>query len=85
MIKVAINGFGRIGRLVFRRILNEKNLEVVAINDLVSVDVLAHLLKFDSAHGKINARVDFDVAGSKLIVNGKQITVFACKDPEQLP
>ena len=69
MIKVGINGFGRIGSLAFRSIINRKNIEVVAINDLLSVDHLAYLLKYDSVHGKFNGSVE--TTENALIVNGK--------------
>ncbi|MBL7884132.1 MAG: type I glyceraldehyde-3-phosphate dehydrogenase [Bacteroidia bacterium] len=82
-IKVAINGFGRIGRITFRILLERNNIEVVAINDLTDSTTLAHLLKYDSVHRKINATV---VAEEKtLIVNGKKINVYAEKDPVNLP
>lgn len=83
MKKVAINGFGRIGRVSFRHLLNTPNTEVVAINDLTDVKTLAHLLKYDSVHGKLNAEVSAD--GDHLIVNGKSIRVYAEKDPLNLP
>ncbi|REK62046.1 MAG: type I glyceraldehyde-3-phosphate dehydrogenase [Cohnella sp.] len=82
-VKIGINGFGRIGRNVFRASLNNPNVEVVAINDLTSVDTLAHLLKYDTTHGKLNATVE--VADGALIVNGKTIKVFAERDPGALP
>lgn len=83
-MKVAINGFGRIGRLVFRRILEVGgNIDVVAVNDLTSAKVLAHLLKYDSVHGKIPNKVE--ATDDSLIVDGKAIKVFAQKDPAQLP
>lgn len=77
--KLAINGFGRIGRIVFRETLNRKNIEVVAINDLLDVNHLAYLLKFDSVHGKFSEKVE--VIDGKLFVNGKNIRVTAEKDP----
>lgn len=83
MKKVAINGFGRIGRVSFRHLLNTPNTEVVAINDLTDVKTLAHLLKYDSVHGKLNAEVSAD--GDHLVVNGKSIRVYAEKDPTNLP
>lgn len=83
MKKVAINGFGRIGRVSFRHLLNTPNTEVVAINDLTDVKTLAHLLKYDSVHGKLNAEVSAD--GDHLVVNGKAIRVYAEKDPANLP
>lgn len=82
-IKVAINGFGRIGRVSFRRMLEKENIEVVAINDLTDTKTLAHLLKYDSVHGRIKAEV---VADEKsILVNGKKINVYAEKDPANLP
>ena len=80
--RVAINGFGRIGRLAFRNLL-ETNLEVVAINDLTEPKTLCHLLKYDSAQGAFNGSVSFE--GTKLIVNGKHIPIYAEKDPKHLP
>lgn len=82
-IRVGINGFGRIGRNVLRAGLNRKDLEFVAVNDLTDAKTLAHLLKYDSVHGKFGASVE----GKKdsLVVDGKEIKVFAIKDPAQLP
>ncbi|HHY20312.1 MAG TPA: type I glyceraldehyde-3-phosphate dehydrogenase [Bacilli bacterium] len=80
--KVGINGFGRIGRLVLRASLDNPNVEVAAINDLTDANMLAHLLKYDSVHGTLDA--DISVDGNKLIVNGKDIVVTAESDPEQL-
>ncbi|MDR2822607.1 MAG: type I glyceraldehyde-3-phosphate dehydrogenase [Acholeplasmatales bacterium] len=82
-VKVAINGFGRIGRLAFRLIHDKKELEVVAINDLTSADELAYLLKYDSAQRGFNGKVS--VEGSDLIVDGKSIHIYSEKDPELLP
>jgi len=82
-MKVAINGFGRIGRLTFRNLLNKENIEVVAINDLTDTKTLAHLLKYDSAHGIFPHEVTFD--SESITVNGKKITVLAQKDPAALP
>lgn len=82
-VKLAINGFGRIGRKVFREALEQKDLEVVAINDLTDAAMLAHLLKYDSVHGISNA--DITSEGEYLVVNGKNIQVFAEKDPSVLP
>jgi len=82
-MKVAINGFGRIGRLTFRNLLNNENVEVVAINDLTDNETLAHLLKYDSAHGRFPGEVTAD--GESLTVNGKRISVYAERDPEKLP
>ncbi|SEP59702.1 type I glyceraldehyde-3-phosphate dehydrogenase [Flavobacterium urocaniciphilum] len=78
-MKLGINGFGRIGRIVFRETFNRENVEVVAINDLLSVDHLAYLLKYDSVHGRFNGKVD--VKDGKLFVNDKYIRVTAEKDP----
>ncbi|MEI8007480.1 MAG: type I glyceraldehyde-3-phosphate dehydrogenase [Bacteroidota bacterium] len=82
-IKVGINGFGRIGRLTFRALLQKENIEVVAINDLTDSKTLAHLLKYDSVHGKFPGTVA--VEGEFLVVNGKKIKVHAEKDPANLP
>jgi glyceraldehyde 3-phosphate dehydrogenase len=82
-IKVAINGFGRIGRLVFRQIHNMKGIEVVAINDLTSPAVLAHLLKYDSAQGRFNE--DVKATDNSITVNGNEIMIYAQKDPAQIP
>lgn len=82
-VKVAINGFGRIGRLVFRQIYNMENIDVVAINDLTSPATLAHLLKYDSAQGRFNQEV---TAGEGSIsVNGEEIKIYAQRDPAQIP
>jgi glyceraldehyde 3-phosphate dehydrogenase len=81
--KVAINGFGRIGRLTFRKFLENDNIEVVAINDLASIEMLAHLLSHDSVHGKLNA--ELSVSEKSLIVNGNHIAVYSEKDPSKLP
>jgi glyceraldehyde 3-phosphate dehydrogenase len=82
-VKLAINGFGRIGRKVFREALEQTEIEVVAINDLTDAAMLAHLLKYDSVHGIFNAEVSSE--GDYLVVNGKNIRVFAEKDPSALP
>ena len=82
-VKVAINGFGRIGRLVFRQIYNMEGIEVVAINDLTSPKVLAHLLKYDTAQGRFNAEVSS--TDNAVSVNGESITVYAQKDPSLIP
>ena len=82
-IKVGINGFGRIGRLTFRALLKKENVEVVAINDLTDSKTLAHLLKYDSVHGKFPGTVTVD--GDYLVINGKKIKVYAEKDPANLP
>ncbi|MEK3718968.1 MULTISPECIES: type I glyceraldehyde-3-phosphate dehydrogenase [Paenibacillus] len=83
MVKVGINGFGRIGRNVFRAALGNPDVEIIAINDLTDVNTLAHLLKYDTTHGRINATVE--AAEGALIVNGKSIKVFAERNPENLP
>ncbi|WP_123042827.1 type I glyceraldehyde-3-phosphate dehydrogenase [Cohnella candidum] len=83
MVKVGINGFGRIGRNVFRASLNNPNVEIVAINDLTDVNTLAHLLKYDTTHGRLDGTVE--VGEGALIVNGKTIKVFAERDPGNLP
>src|SRR5690242_4030370 len=82
-VKVAINGFGRIGRLVFRQIYNMKGIDVVAINDLTSPKVLAHLLKYDSAQGKFDGEVKS--TDNSIVVNGEEIKIYAQKDPAQIP
>jgi glyceraldehyde 3-phosphate dehydrogenase len=81
-IKIGINGFGRIGRLVFRETIKRDNIEVVAINDLLDVDHLAYLLKFDSVHGRFAG--DVEVKDGQLYVNNKHIRVTAEKDPNNL-
>ncbi len=82
-IKVSINGFGRIGRLVFRAAIESKAIEVVHINDLADLNTNAHLLKYDSVHGKFSG--DVKVENGALIVNGKKILVTQEKDPAALP
>lgn len=82
-IKLAINGFGRIGRVVFRASLNHPDLEVVAINDLTDPATMAHLLTYDSVHGKLDAEVTH--SENSISVNGRSISVTAIKDPAQLP
>lgn len=82
-MKVAINGFGRIGRLVFRQIYHMEGIDVVAINDLTSPSVLAHLLKYDSAQGRFNETVT--ATENSIIVNGNEIKIYAQKDPSQIP
>lgn len=84
MTKVGINGFGRIGRFVFRASTQREDLEVVAINDLLPVDYMAYMLKYDSAHGRFEGSVDYDLEKSLLIVNGKEIRVTACRDPREI-
>ena len=82
-LKVAINGFGRIGRNILRSALDEKKLEIVAINDLADAKTLSHLLKYDSVHGRLNASVS--EKESSLIVNEKDIKILSERDPANLP
>ena len=82
-IKVAINGFGRIGRLVFRQIHDMEGIEIVAINDLTSPATLAHLLKYDSAQGRFDEKVTS--TENAIVVNGHEVKVYAQKDPAQIP
>ncbi len=82
-VKVAINGFGRIGRLVYRQIYDMKGIDVVAINDLTSPAVLAHLLKYDSAQGRFGQ--DVKSTDNAIVVNGDEVKVYAQKDPAQIP
>jgi len=83
-IKVAINGFGRIGRLLFRAAVEKNaNIDFAAVNDIADAKTLAHLLKYDSVHGKINA--DVQVRDSNLVVNGKEIKILMQRDPAMLP
>ncbi len=81
-VKIGINGFGRIGRLVFRAIAQRDNVEVVAINDLLDIEHLAYLLEYDSVHGKFNGTIE--VKDNNLVVNGKPIRVTAERDPKNL-
>ena len=83
-IKIGINGFGRIGRLVFRAACTNAEIEVVGINDLVPVDYMAYMLKYDTMHGRFDGTVDYNVEKSQLIVNGHAIRVTAEKDPANL-
>lgn len=82
-INVAINGFGRIGRLVFRTMAARSDLKIVAINDIVPADNLGYLLKYDSTHGRFKG--DVQVVGDDIVVNGQKTRVYAEKDPEKLP
>lgn len=84
MTKIGINGFGRIGRFVFRASTKRNDIEVVAINDLLPVDYMAYMLKYDTMHGAFEGSVDFDLEKSLLIVNGKAIRVTACRDPKEI-
>ncbi|MEG1762569.1 MAG: type I glyceraldehyde-3-phosphate dehydrogenase [Bacteroidales bacterium] len=81
--RVAINGFGRIGRITFRNLLKKNNVEVVAFNDLTDAKTLAHLLKYDSVHKRFDGTVE--VEGDSLVINGKKIRVYAERDPANLP
>lgn len=82
-VKVAINGFGRIGRLIYRQIYNMEGIDVVAINDLTSPKVLAHLLKYDSAQGRFDQ--DIKATEDSIVVNGDSVKIYAQKDPSQIP
>ena len=84
MTKIGINGFGRIGRFVFRASTKRDDMEVVAINDLLPVDYMAYMLKYDTMHGRFEGTVDYDMDKSLLIVNGKPIRVTACKNPAEI-
>ena len=84
MVNVAINGFGRIGRFVFRAAMMRNDVEIVGINDLCPVDYLAYMLKYDTMHGQFQGTIECDMDKSLLIVNGKKIRVTACKDPNEL-
>ena len=82
-VKIAINGYGRIGRNVFKLGLKNRNLEFLAINDLTDAKTLAHLLKYDSVHGKFDGKIE--VKDDTIVVNGKPVKVLAVKDPKTLP
>ena len=81
-IKVGINGFGRIGRLVFKAMTERDNIEVVGINDLIDAEYMAYMLKYDSVHGQFKGEIS--VEGNDLVVNGNRIRVTAEKDPNNL-
>ena len=81
-IKVGINGFGRIGGLVFNAMLERDNIEIVGINDLINAEYMAYMMKYDSVHGRFNG--DIQIEGNDLIVNGKKIRVTSEKDPNNL-
>lgn len=82
-VKVGINGFGRIGRLVFRASVDNPNVEVVGINDpFIDLEYMVYMLKYDTVHGIFKGTID--TKGDKLVVNGKEIAVFACKNPEEI-
>lgn len=82
-MRIAINGFGRIGRLVFREMISHKDFEIVAINDLVPADNLAYLLKYDSTHGTFREKVTSE--SDAIVVQGKKVKTLSCKDPKELP
>ena len=84
MIKVGINGFGRIGRFVFRAAMKRNDIQIVGINDLCPVDYLAYMLKYDTMHGQFDGTIEADVENSKLIVNGNEIRVTAERNPADL-
>ncbi|MCG6364143.1 glyceraldehyde 3-phosphate dehydrogenase NAD-binding domain-containing protein, partial [Vibrio fluvialis] len=81
-IKVGLNGFGRIGRFVFRAAQERNDIEIVGINDLIDVDYMAYMLKYDSTHGRFNGTVE--VKDGNLIVNGKTVRVTAERNPADL-
>ena len=84
MIKVGINGFGRIGRFVFRAAMERNDIQIVGINDLCPVDYLAYMLKYDTMHGQFDGTIEADVENSKLIVNGQAIRITAERNPADL-
>ena len=84
MIKVGINGFGRIGRFVFRAAQERNDIQIVGINDLCPVDYLAYMLKYDTMHGQFNGTIDFDTEKNVLIVNGNSVRVTAERNPADL-
>ena len=84
MIKVGINGFGRIGRFVFRAAMKRNDIQIVGINDLCPVDYLAYMLKYDTMHGQFDGTIEADVENSKLIVNGQAIRITAERNPADL-
>ena len=84
MIKVGINGFGRIGRFVFRAAMTRNDIQIVGINDLCPVDYLAYMLKYDTMHGQFDGTIEADVENSKLIVNGQAIRITAERNPADL-
>jgi glyceraldehyde 3-phosphate dehydrogenase len=83
MKRIAINGFGRIGRMCFRNLIQNEEVEIVAINDLTDVKTLAHLLKYDSVHGKFAVKIES--TEDSIVVNGRKVRVYAAKDPSTLP
>lgn len=83
MIRLAINGFGRIGRMAARVVQQHESIELVAINDLADVKTLGHLFKYDSVHGRFNGTVES--SGNGLIINGSEVKLFSQKSPKDLP
>lgn len=81
--KIAINGFGRIGRLVLRAGIGNKDLDFVAVNDITDAKTLAHLLKYDSVHGIMNGEIK--ATDNAIIINGKEIRAYSIREPESLP
>ncbi len=85
MVKVGINGFGRIGRLVFRAALDNKDVQVVAINDpFIDLDYMEYMLRYDTVHGQFKGDIKIDHANSAMIVNGNAVKIFACMKPEEI-
>ncbi|RUS69053.1 hypothetical protein EGW08_023184, partial [Elysia chlorotica] len=84
-MKVAINGFGRIGRLAFRQMFEKDGFEIVAINDLTNPEMLAHLLKYDSAQGRYDRAKEVEIKGNSILVGGKEIKIYAEKDAANMP
>lgn len=82
-MKIAINGFGRIGRMTLRALQDKKNIEIVAVNDLTDIKTLAHLLRYDSVHGKFPGEIS--VEGGNMVINGKPVKLISEKNPENLP
>ena len=84
-IKVGINGFGRIGRLAFRQMFGDTDYEITAINDLTDAKMLAHLLKYDSSQGRYALADKVTAKENSIVVDGKEITIYAIKNPEEIP
>ena len=82
-LRIAINGFGRIGRMVFRKAIHEEDVEVVAVNASYPAETLAHLVKYDTIHGTVEDEIRAD--GDRLIVNGKEVKLVSNRDPAGLP
>ncbi len=83
-VKMGINGFGRIGRLVFRAAIENPQVEVLGVNDpFISPEYMAYMLRYDSIHGQFNGTIEVD--GNKLVVNGKTVNVYGVKDPVEIP